>query len=206
MSEIRLEVEALNLWRGESWLVRDLSFTLQAGELVHVRGPNGSGKTTLLRALCGLTRPESGTIRWQDEPVGPDCDPFYRSLAWLGHADGLAPELTPAFNLRFARRLAASTDAEPVVALEDAGLAEKSQLPVRVLSAGQKRRAALARVFSSCAPLWILDEPFANLDAAGQQWGLDKVRRQVAGGGAVILTTHLSLPPEGLKVVELRAT
>jgi len=188
-----LATESLDLWRGDVWLVRQLGFAAGGGDLVHVRGPNGSGKTTLLRALAGLTRPESGSITWRGRALDADLIAYHRELAWLGHRDGLKPELTPVENLKAYRRLGGGQTGDIGAALEHAGLAGREQLPVRVLSAGQKRRVALARVFSSQARVWILDEPFANLDADGQRWGTQQLADHVRDGGIVILSTHLEL-------------
>ena len=202
---ILLEAEALNLWRGDSWLVRDLNVAVRAGNLLHVTGPNGSGKTTLLRALAGLTQPESGSITWCGRSLSDDPDAYYSGLAWLGHRDALKPELTAVENLKALRKISGQVGIGIDEALDDAGVGARKQLQVRVLSAGQKRRVALARVFASGARLWILDEPFANLDAQGQRWGHDKVEQHVAAGGVAILTTHLEFDVPGVKRIALEA-
>ncbi len=203
--KVRLDAEELNLWRGDSWLVRNLSVAVGAGNLLHVTGPNGSGKTTLLRALAGLTQPESGSISWCGRALASDPDAFYSALAWLGHRDALKPELSAIENLQALRKISGQAAGSVDEALEDAGVAARKHLQARVLSAGQKRRVALARVFASGARLWILDEPFANLDAQGQGWGRDKVERHVASGGIAILTTHLEFAVPGVQTIALEA-
>ncbi|NND59609.1 MAG: cytochrome c biogenesis heme-transporting ATPase CcmA [Gammaproteobacteria bacterium] len=203
VGEQSLTAERLNIWRGENWLIRELSLDLRKGELVHVRGPNGSGKTSLLRTLCGFSRPESGQVHWCGVDISRDADSYHEQLAWLGHSDGLKPELSVNENLHFAASLTGAP-APSQQHLDDSGLSAAASLPVRLLSAGQKRRAALTRVFVSGASLWILDEPFSNLDKQGQQWGLQHVDAHVRSGGMVILTSHFDLPPElGGRVVEL---
>lgn len=203
MQRHNLKVDRLDLWRGEAWLVRDLSFLAAPGALVHVRGPNGCGKTTLLRALGGLTRPESGTISFGGRILDHDLLDFHSQLAWLGHRDGLKPELTTQENLRAYGRLAGYNRQQIDTALADAGLDGILDLPTRLLSAGQKRRAAIARVFASGAPLWILDEPLANLDADGRDWALRRVDEHVAEGGIVIITSHLSLSAANIVHIDL---
>jgi heme exporter protein A len=140
---------------------------LAPGELLTLTGRNGSGKTTLLRALGLLVAADAGSIRWQGNDVARDRDAWRRCFAWLGHLDGLKADLTVAENLASACRCARSR--RPVdsglVALDLGSLADRA---VRTLSAGQRRRAALARVLATAAPLWLLDEPLNALDATSQ--------------------------------------
>lgn len=196
MTEARLDVDSLDLWRGDAWLVRGLSFSAQRGQLVHVYGPNGAGKTTLLRALAGLVRPESGAVHWRGKPIAVDAHAYHSEIAWLGHRDALKPELTPHENLSIHARLAGGRAQAVGDALRDAGVEVAAGLQSRLLSTGQRRRAALARVFSSSAPLWILDEPLANLDAPGRDWALAHVEDHVGSGGIAVITSHLELQQE----------
>ena len=200
-----LTVDALELWRGDKRLVNDLSFAAGTGTLVRIAGLNGVGKTTLLRAVCGLTRAESGQVNWQGVDIFRDLGGYHAELAWLGHYDGLKPELSAQENLELHHRgHGRRTDTVPQD-MEQAEIAHLAQLPVRSLSAGQKRRVAFTRVISSGTWLWILDEPFANLDTDGQQWGLAQIRRHVAAGGICILSTHLSFDDADVVTVDLSA-
>jgi heme exporter protein A len=187
-----LEVEALSCRRGDRTLFVGLGFTLPPSTLLHVRGRNGSGKTTLLRALCGLLRPDAGVIRWRGESITELGDDYNRDVLYFGHLNGIKADLTGLENLRVSATLdedpAADTDIQ--AALAQIGLAGFEDLPTRMLSQGQKKRVALARLILSKAPLWILDEPFTALDTDAVALLERLVAAQVAEGGAVVLTTH----------------
>ena len=187
-----LEVANLECIRGDRRLFTGLSFELAAGELLHLHGHNGSGKTTLLRTICGLITPTDGEVRWRDENVRKLRDEFARDLIYIGHKNAIKAELTGTENLRIACQL----DGIPVsvkqawAALEKMGLRGHEDLPVRVLSQGQKKRVALARLLLNKAPLWILDEPFTALDKAAVAFLQTVIQDHVAAGGLVMLTTH----------------
>lgn len=187
-----LDVDALTCRRGDRRLFSGLSFGVQAESLLHVRGRNGSGKTTLLRTLCGLLRPDEGEIRWRGENIRALAEDYNRNLLYFGHLNGIKADLTGLENLR----VAATLDQDPLHdddmldALERIGLAGFEDLPTRMLSQGQKKRVALARLILSKAPLWILDEPFTALDTDAVDLLQTLIAEHVAGGGAVVLTTH----------------
>ncbi|MGH7050267.1 MAG: heme ABC exporter ATP-binding protein CcmA [Acetobacteraceae bacterium] len=186
-----LVAEELAAIRGERLVFRDLSFVLGPGEALAVRGPNGSGKSTLLRILAGLMRPAAGRLLWQGEDVHEDPPAHGQHLAYLGHQDAVKPALTAAENLRFAARLSGGSVDQ---ALAAAGLAALAELPVRLFSAGQKRRLAIARLALGRAPLWLLDEPSNGLDAAAGE-GLGRlIEAHRARGGMIIAASHLALP------------
>ncbi len=171
-----------------------------------VTGPNGCGKTSLLRVLCGLTLPETGTVYWRGEPLRGVSPEFRGDLAYLAHREGLKGDLTPLENIRFDAGLRGPVDSGRLTEIIDRlGLARPANLPVRVLSAGQKRRTALARVLLSGAILWILDEPFTNLDAAGRILITELIGDHLEEGGAAIVAAHheFDLPPERLRRLEL---
>jgi len=193
-----LEIRALACERGDRQLFSDLSFSLQAGELLHVHGPNGSGKTTLLRAIAGLVLQERGEILWNGESSGKEKDAFNRELLYLGHHYGLKFELTGYENLKVFANLSGAEIREHEVeaALRRFGLAHCVELPVKMLSQGQKRRVALARLLLQSSKLWILDEPFVALDAAAVELLLEVIKTHVANGGMVILTTHQAVAVE----------
>jgi heme exporter protein A len=184
-----LEVENLACSRGDRPLFRDLSFTLKPGELLHLQGANGSGKTTLLRSLCGLTRPAAGSICWRGKSVHEERAAFLGELCYIGHANALHGELTGAENLAFESRLAGG-DADAARALADAGLGRVARLPTKLLSQGQKRRTALARLRVLNKPLWVLDEPLSALDARATSRLLELFARHLQREGFIILTSH----------------
>ena len=192
-----LEARGLTCCRGNRTLFADLDLSLAAGEMLEVHGPNGSGKTTLLRVLCTLTAPESGEIRWRGRALPGQRESFLAALRYVGHQDGIKPALSVRENLEAAARLAGGRAGDGQAALRRFGLAALADTPARALSAGQRRRAALARLLLCKAALWVLDEPFTALDEEGAALMQDLLARQVAGGGAVLLSTHRRLPPGG---------
>jgi heme exporter protein A len=201
-----LSAENLHLWRGTRHVLRGLSFTAGAGELVHVRGPNGCGKTSLLRTLAGFLWPEEGRLCWAGQPVEDDRDGYNAALAYLGHENALKADMSPLENLRYAANVRHPTSATEVVdVLERLGVGLQRDLPVRSLSAGQRRRVAMARVLLARARLWLLDEPFTNLDVAGVADLAGIVARHVQDGGIAILTAHseIDLPPGTIRHLEL---
>ncbi len=185
-----LSASQLTLWRGYQCLFEALSFELSAGQAMLVRGPNGSGKTTLLRVVCGLTRPESGQVFWQQADLHRERAQVGTALAYSGHQTGLKGDLSLAENLSFFARLADQPDRIWQSLLEPLGLQELGELDVRLLSAGQQRRAALVRTLISPAPLWVMDEPLANLDEQGRSFVLDAVNAHLASGGLALLAVH----------------
>jgi len=188
-----LEARELEATRGDVTLFRGLGFTLGPGALLRVTGANGSGKTSLLRALCGLLMPAAGEVRWKGENIRRLREEYWKHLAYVGHANALKDELTAEENLAVACALSGTTVLHSRIraALEGFGLGERRRLPVRALSQGQRRRAALARLaLSETLPVWILDEPFAALDAAAVRQVQSLIGAHLARGGRVVLTTH----------------
>ena len=194
----RLEARALAAFRGERLVLRDVSFAVEGGEALLLLGPNGSGKSTLLRLLAGLKRPDAGTLLWDGADALAEPSVHARRVAYLGHLDAIKPGLTVAENLAFAAHGRA-----PGPALAALGLDALAELPARMLSAGQRRRLALARLPLSPAALWLLDEPTLGLDTASlaRLGALLATHRQA--GGMVVAATHLDLPLPGARSLRL---
>lgn len=181
-----LEVSGLTVWRGATCLFEDVAFRLRPGAALLLRGPNGAGKTTLLRVLSGLTRPEAGQIFWQGAP----CVDGLRALAaYGGHRSGLSQDLTVDQNLAFYAELCNWPPDWPAM-IEALGLERCRNLEVRRLSAGQQRRAGLARVLVSGAPIWLLDEPSTHVDASGRQFIEERIAAHLASGGLAVIAVH----------------
>ena len=192
--------------RGNRRLFRNLSFRLGANQALRVGGENGSGKTSLLRMVAGLSPVESGEILWKDARIATSGEDFRRDLLFLGHANGLKDDLTPIENLRHALALAGMNVGPPALrsALAEQGLAGVADLPVKLLSQGQKRRVALARLgFSVDKPLWVLDEPFAALDTASMGRTAAVVLAHLRRGGMALYTTHQEVELAGVQVQSL---
>ncbi|MGA1498236.1 MAG: cytochrome c biogenesis heme-transporting ATPase CcmA [Steroidobacteraceae bacterium] len=193
--QVGLEARNLHAWRGDRHVIRGLSLQVTPGHCLHLAGPNGVGKTTLIRILAGLIRPEDGSVHWQGEAVARDPDAFHADTAFLGHDNALKADLSPVENLAFWSTLAGRPVAAVTVTLEAFGLQACLGLPTRVLSAGQKRRVALARVALSGADLWLLDEPFTNLDAAGIRLVEAQLGRHLSAGGMAVVAAHQPVSP-----------
>jgi heme exporter protein A len=199
MPERRLQAQNLHLWRGERHVLRGVQFDLPAGECLQLMGGNGAGKTTLLRALSGLMYPEEGDVLWNGSSIRRDLQGFQGELAYIGHEPPLKVDLTPAENMRYwigVRRPLSRADIEN--ALDRVGGTQWRDRPVRTLSAGQKRRVALAGLLLMCAPLWLLDEPATNLDAEGQKLVSVLIEEQLRVGGLVVAAIHHELPVTGV--------
>lgn len=198
-----LEVVNLECVRGDRALFQSLSFNLVPGEIVHVRGANGCGKTTLLRAVCGLTAPSSGEVRWQGRAIAQTRADYYAQLRYVGHHDGVQGELTARENLHFFAGLQQRATA---AALD--GVLSQAQLPAlavpsKFLSQGQRRRLALARLALGTRALWVLDEPLTALDQAAVARMLAVFTRHCAHGGMILLTSHQDLNIDGVSELEL---
>jgi len=185
-----LEAVDLECTRGDRPLFRHLSFRLNPGELIHVTGVNGSGKTTLLRTLCGLTRASAGEVRWNGTSIHSLGDDYRRQLAFVGHSNGIQGELTSVENLHAAACLGTTHAVAIEQTLERVGLAPYRHFPSKILSQGQKRRLALARLVILQKPLWILDEPLSALDVDSVSLIMEFLFEHLARRGMVIMTSH----------------
>lgn len=189
-----ITAENLHLWRGDAHVLRGVSFSVGAGECLQVTGANGSGKTTLLRALCGLAPLEEGQVRWRGADIAADLQSYHGELAYLGHDNGLKGDLTASENLRYAVGLRRHVSRDEIAAaLTRVGVEAARGIPLRRLSAGQRRRVALARLPLMNAALWLLDEPGSNLDVAGQSVLAQLLDIHTAAGGVAVVATHQAL-------------
>jgi heme exporter protein A len=186
-----LQAQGLAAFRGERLVFRDLDFAVSTGGALVLAGPNGSGKSTLLRLLAGLGRLAAGRFLWSGEDTLADLTAHAARVTYVGHLDAVKPGLTAEENLRFAARVGGGQTA---AALEAFGLSALAELPARMLSAGQKRRLALARLALSAAPLWLLDEPTLGLDVASVERFGAVLAAHRARGGMIVTATHLPLP------------
>jgi heme exporter protein A len=200
-----LSVRGLAVRRGERRLFHDVGLDLAAGEAVALSGPNGAGKTSLLRAIAGFIRPEAGEIAFfgVGGPLEPE-EARRSGVHLLGHQDGLKANRTARDELMFQVRWTGGTDAAALAAAETLGLARLLDLAVRHLSAGQRRRLALARLVASPRALWLLDEPLAPLDAQRRALFGELMAAHLAGGGLVLAAVHDPLPIAA-RAVELAA-
>jgi heme exporter protein A len=209
VSEPLLQVRELFCERDDRVLIRDLAFNLGSGDILQIEGPNGSGKTTLIRILCGLSDDFSGDVVWQGEPRRRHDERFRQQHLYFGHLTGIKSSLSPRENLRWILQLKGVAEQGSTLeqaiesALEQVGLASYEDVPVYALSAGQKRRVALARLRIEPAQLWVLDEPFTAIDRKGVAELEALVQQHAATGGSVILTTHHALNIPAVRKLQL---
>jgi heme exporter protein A len=192
-----MSAQELSLLRGDRCLFRDLEFALQPGELLMVEGPNGSGKTSLLRGIAGLLEFETGYVEWRARPVHEHYQAFRGDLVWFAHRVGFKSDLNLVENLGFEAALRATDPDALAGVLERLGLTRLVSLPFRSLSAGQQRRVALARMLLSRAVLWMMDEPFTNLDRSGHDLVVELIGEHLERGGLAIVASHQHLSVEG---------
>jgi len=204
-AESLLSIHNLTCIRDDRILFEDLNFSLNTGQLLHVNGHNGSGKTSLLRILCGLSLAESGEIYWQGQTTESNAEAYLNELNYIGHTPGIKADLSALENLQIAQ----SMSSQPIVdidlddILDTVGLYGFEDIPARQLSAGQKRRVALARLWVKQAKFWILDEPFTALDKKGIKMVEDKLLEHAEKGGIAILTSHHLIDCDNLLHIHL---
>ena len=186
----KLSAHELTLIRGERCLFTGIDFALNAGELLLLEGQNGSGKTSLLRALLGMLELETGEVRWLGQPIRSVRQEYFESLVWLGHRVGFKADLNLIENLNYEFSLRPHSIVELNSVLERLSLDQLRKLPMRSLSAGQQRRVALARMLLSGADLWLMDEPFTNLDRDGRKLVETIVGEHLAAGGMCAMAAH----------------
>jgi heme exporter protein A len=187
-----LTVDDLSAKKGRLTLFQHVRFELLPGQWLFLSGGNGSGKTTLLRILCGLSRPEDGRVLWRGADVHQAPEQLHQEMIYMGHALGMKEEMSALENLRFNAHMMGLTF-EPITTrevLSSLGLRGREHLPLRVLSQGQKRRVALAKLLLYPVPLWVLDEPFVALDAAGLSVMTQAIEAHLGREGTLIYTSH----------------
>ncbi|MBO9649795.1 MAG: cytochrome c biogenesis heme-transporting ATPase CcmA [Variovorax sp.] len=197
--ESGLTAHGLGFCRAGRSVFSGIDFALGPGELLQVTGANGSGKTSLLRVLSGLLRPDEGELRWYARPVRAGETGYLQALAYVGHADGIDPDLSAMENLQFAMRVAGGTPmpAQIESALTAFGMMSAIHAPVRTLSQGQRRRVALARLALLPRTLWLLDEPLTSLDERAADCFHAQLDAHLEGGGMAVVATHQPLAVDG---------
>ena len=190
-----LEATDLGCVRGDRRLFSDVNFALSPGSLLQVQGPNGSGKTSLLRLICGLLAPAEGEIRWQGANIHSLGEDYFNSLSYIGHRSGLKEELTPIENLRVTSGLAGTqlSQQQATSVLGKIGLSGREHLPARLLSEGQRRRTALARLLTSETSLWVLDEVLTSLDSSAVRFVTSLIEEHLNKDGIAVVATHHEL-------------
>lgn len=192
--------------RGDRELFKDINFSLEAGGLMQVRGPNGSGKTSLLRMLCGLSHPVAGEILWNGQAIRALDSDYLAAVTYIGHLSGTKDDLTVLENLQISGALAGVeiSAEEAHDALHYIGLKGREALPVKVLSQGQRRRVALARLLVCKTSLWILDEPLVALDVMAVKLVQGILEKHLQQGGMAVLTTHQEIDISVASIMELQ--
>ena len=191
---MQLSVSQLSCHRGDRPLFADISLSVSGGKALHLSGPNGSGKTTLLQTLAGLTEPVEGRIMLNDAPTTELGDEYRSQLAYVGHLNGLQPELNIRENLQYQAALGIGASAKQIEdAIHRVALTSRAHLQTKLLSQGQKRRAALARLFLGQQPIWLLDEPVTALDVESIAVMTQAMKAHLDGGGILIYTSHQPL-------------
>ncbi len=205
MPEFILEARQIACHRDDRTLFSSLNFHLHSGQILLIEGVNGAGKTSLLRILTGLRQPDEGGLFWNNESIQDLAAAFYRDVAYIGHNNGLKDTLTAQENLQYAQALAVPTLSIDE-ALQQVQLNGYQNTPVRYLSAGQRRRLALARLLCTHKTLWILDEPYTSLDKSSIQMVEQLIIKHVKQGGMVVMTSHheTHLPETLVQKIELR--
>lgn len=200
-----LVIRNLTAMRGERLLFEDVSFEVESNEMLLIKGRNGAGKTSLLRLICGLATPDAGEILWKSESIENIRPAYSRSLLYVGHDNGISLDLTVLENLEFHRALNDNPSNHPIPEiLERLRIVRYLNVPCRFLSAGQKRRVALARLAISESKLWLLDEPFSSLDDQASETVVELVEQHLNSDGLCLMTSHQTIDWRDLKTKQIQ--
>jgi len=195
----KLEIKNLACLRNERVLFKALNLILEPENVVFLQGENGSGKTSLLRILCGFRQQDEGDIIWCNKRVSSESE-YFQNISYIGHHNGIKDELTVEENLNLMRSLATISEINTESVLKQLGLFKQADVLTRQLSAGQKRKLALARLMMTDNSFWVLDEPFTSLDKASVSFFEVLIKQHIARGGMLILTSHHEIDLSGLSV------
>lgn len=200
-----LQTRDLSCMRDDRLLFEGLNLDLEPGSILLVEGRNGSGKTSLLRILTGLSLPESGEVLWQGRPIAETGPEYYEQVGYVGHHDGLKRDLTALENLRLAQAMGKPSELDLDDVLDRVNLYRFGENFVSTLSAGQKRRLALARLLATEALVWIMDEPFTSLDKASMALFQGFFEQHLEDGGVIVLTSHhdIEMPDQDVRRLNL---
>ena len=188
MNRNLLQVESLELYREDHLIFSDISFQIESGDHLVIRGQNGSGKTSLIRTICGLTQADKGKVLWNEASIDKSLFNYYEQLSYLGHKNGLISELTLDENLNYGLDQTDKDGQDQVI--NGFRLADLKDSLIQNLSNGESRKTALTRVVSSKKPMWVLDEPYANLDSDSISYLNNCIGDHINTGGIVITSTN----------------
>lgn len=200
---MELKADALSCIRDTNLLFENLSFNVKSGQILVIEGRNGSGKTSLLRILSGIRQQDEGVVLWDDQNIEKLGAAYREDMAYLGHLDGIKHELSAYENLQLVSIYGKVSDESIDNVLAITGLIEQAELKAINLSAGQKRRLALARLLLTDCHLWLLDEPLTALDRAGIELFENLLKQHAAKGGMAVLSSHHELALEGDNIVRM---
>ena len=195
----KLEVKDLSCLRNEQVLFNDLNLALETKDVLFLEGENGSGKTSLLRIICGFRLADEGEVTWGNQSIS-SVPEYFENISYVGHKNGIKDELTVEENLNLMRSMATASDIKTEAVLKQIGLFKKADVLSRQLSAGQKRKLALARLMMTNNSFWVLDEPFTSLDVASVRFFENLIKEHISRGGMLILTSHHEIDLSGLSV------
>jgi len=207
-SSVLLQTRDLSCTRNDRLLFEHLDIGLEAGQMLVVEGPNGCGKTSLLRILTGLRLADGGEVLWRGEPIDRLAGDYFEQVNYVGHHDGVKHELSCLENLRLARAMGVPSQLDLDDVLDRVNLYAYGETEAGSLSAGQKRRLALARLIATDAMLWILDEPFTSLDKASMALFSGMFEQHLLQRGVIVMTSHhdISLPTQALQRLQMGMT
>lgn len=207
-SSVLLQTRDLSCMRNDRLLFEHLDIGLEAGQMLVVEGPNGCGKTSLLRILTGLRLADGGEVLWRGEPIDRLAGDYFEQVNYVGHHDGVKHELSCLENLRLARAMGVPSQLDLDDVLDRVNLYAYGETEAGSLSAGQKRRLALARLIATDAMLWILDEPFTSLDKASMALFSGMFEQHLLQRGVIVMTSHhdISLPTRALQRLQMGMT